>query len=184
MDMDMDMDNIICDCAFPAILRDTKCCEDCEANPNHGQEENESMNNKYYYFSCNCALPELTGSTECCEYCLNNPNRGQELESFTFTTPNCDTVSVPTSTKKMELFETVDLMKSLDYKERFIAEYVQLKIRHDKLYDIIVKYEANKLTFKPQCSLDLLKKQAGAMREYLYYLRVRALLEDIKLPET
>ena len=83
----------------------------------------------------------------------------------------------------MELFETVDLMKSLNYQERFVAEYAQLKIRYDKLCDMLVKYEANKLSFEPKCSLDLLKKQVNAMDEYLHCLRVRALLEDITLPE-
>ena len=94
-----------------------------------------------------------------------------------------DNILNPIATKKMELFETIDLMKSLNYKERFIAEYVQLKIRHDKLCDMIVKYEADKLPFEPKCSFDLLKKQVNAMDEYLHCLRVRALLEDIELPE-
>lgn len=33
----------------------------------------------------------------------------------------------------MELNETVELMNSADYKDRFKAEYFQVKIRHDKL---------------------------------------------------
>ena len=33
----------------------------------------------------------------------------------------------------MELKDTVELMNSKDYKERFKAEYLQAKIRYDKL---------------------------------------------------
>lgn len=43
----------------------------------------------------------------------------------------------------MELKDTIDLMNSSDYKDRFKAEYWQAKIRYDKLDDITVKYEAN-----------------------------------------
>lgn len=128
-----------------------------------------------YNIICDCALPAILGDTKCCENCLNNPNH-----------ETVDNIPNPIATKKMELFETADLMKSLNYKERFIAEYVQLKIRHDKLCNMLVmlvKYEANRLAFEPKCSLDLLKNQVNAMEEYLHCLRVRALLEDIELPE-
>lgn len=33
----------------------------------------------------------------------------------------------------MELNETVELMNSADYKDRFKGEYFQVKVRHDKL---------------------------------------------------
>lgn len=33
----------------------------------------------------------------------------------------------------MELKDTIELMNSTDYKERFRAEYYQTKIRYDKL---------------------------------------------------
>lgn len=36
----------------------------------------------------------------------------------------------------MELKDTISLMTSADYKERFIAEYLQLKIRYNKLLNI------------------------------------------------
>lgn len=34
----------------------------------------------------------------------------------------------------MELKDTIELMNSSDYKERFKAEYLQVKIRYDKLH--------------------------------------------------
>ena len=70
----------------------------------------------------------------------------------------------------MELLDTVELMVSDDYKNRMKAEYLQTKIRYDKLHKMIVKYESNTLDFEPSCSLDLLKKQASAMGQYLYCL--------------
>lgn len=81
----------------------------------------------------------------------------------------------------MELKDTIALMQSEDYKERFQAEYYQTKIRYEKLHAMIVKYEAGVLTFTPSCSLELLKKQASAMGNYLYTLEVRARIEGITL---
>ena len=81
----------------------------------------------------------------------------------------------------MELLDTVELMVSDDYKNRMKAEYLQTKIRYDKLHKMIVKYESNTLDFEPSCSLDLLKKQASAMAQYLYYLECRAEIEGIEL---
>ena len=81
----------------------------------------------------------------------------------------------------MELLDTVELMVSDNYKNRMKAEYLQTKIRYDKLHKMIVKYESNTLNFEPSCSLELLKKQANAMGQYLYYLECRAEIEGIEL---
>ena len=81
----------------------------------------------------------------------------------------------------MELEDTTELMKSSNYKERFKAEYLQTKIRYDKLHKMIVKYEANALDFEPSCPLELLKKQASFMGQYLYMLEVRAEIEKVNL---
>ena len=80
-----------------------------------------------------------------------------------------------------ELSETIEKMKSANYRDRFIAEYEQTKIRYNKLHKLIVQYEANTLFFKPTCDIELLKKQANAMGSYLYCLEVRAELEGIIL---
>ena len=80
-----------------------------------------------------------------------------------------------------DLSSTVRLMESNDYKDRFLAEYVQTKIRYEKLHKMIVKYEAGKLDFTPICSLELLKKQASAMGNYLYILEMRAEIEGVDL---
>ena len=38
----------------------------------------------------------------------------------------------------MELKDTIELMNSNDYKERFKAEYLQAKIRYDKLEKMLI----------------------------------------------
>ena len=43
--------------------------------------------------------------------------------------------------KKLELKDTIALMTSSDYKQRFIAEYWQTKIRYEKLKDFCNKIE-------------------------------------------
>ena len=80
-----------------------------------------------------------------------------------------------------DLTGTISLMQSDDYRERFIAEYLQTKIRYDKLHKMIVKHEANTLNFEPNCPIELLMKQAEYMGKYLYMLEVRAEIENIVL---
>lgn len=81
----------------------------------------------------------------------------------------------------MELKDTIEMMNSPDYKERFKAEYHQLKIRYDKLDAMTVKYEAGTLNFTPNCSLELLKQQKMHMGCYLRCLKIRAEIEGIEL---
>lgn len=81
----------------------------------------------------------------------------------------------------MELKNTIEMMNSADYKERFRAEYHQTKIRYEKLHKMTVKYEAGTLNFTPTCSLELLKKQKSFMGQYLNCLEVRAEIEGIEL---
>ena len=81
-----------------------------------------------------------------------------------------------------ELKETVNLMESGDYKERFIAEYVQLKIRTLKLLKIVKSYFNDDVKPKLDCPIGLLQ-QLNAMGTYLDTLRERAAIEEIELPE-
>lgn len=81
----------------------------------------------------------------------------------------------------MKLNETVEMMESKDYKERFIAEYIQLKIRMDALAGMLIKMENNMLDFTPKCSYDLLNGQLKAMNLYVEYLKERAEIEKIDL---
>lgn len=81
----------------------------------------------------------------------------------------------------MELKDTVELMNSADYRDRFKAEYYQTKIRYDKLHRMVIAYEAGTLDFKPKCSLNVLKRQKRYMGNYLYQLELRAEVEGIAL---
>lgn len=83
----------------------------------------------------------------------------------------------------MELKETIKLMNSEDYKDRFKAEYLQAKIRYDKLDAMTVKYEAGTLDFTPDCPLELLKEQKSYMGNYIRCLKIRAEIEGIQLQE-
>lgn len=81
-----------------------------------------------------------------------------------------------------ELKDTVPMMISDDYKERFVAEYAQLKIRYKKLYAVLEKYAADKLDFKPTCPIEILYEQLDHMEAYLEILKIRAKYEDVELP--
>ena len=81
----------------------------------------------------------------------------------------------------MELKDTIEMMQSDDYKERFKAEYQQVKISYDKLDEMTVKYEAGTLPFTPNCSLELLKQQKMFIGNYIRTLKIRAEIEGIEL---
>lgn len=80
-----------------------------------------------------------------------------------------------------ELKDTIELMNSSDYKDRFKAEYYQLKIIYTKLHAMLVKLEAGTLDFTPSSSRVILLEQQRYMSEYLRCLEVRAELEGISL---
>ena len=79
----------------------------------------------------------------------------------------------------MNLKDTVELMISSDYNNRFTAEYCQLDIRIKKLQDMLKKYRNNQLDFVPSCSYELLSKQLEAMIQYRNCLLERSIIEDI-----
>ena len=81
----------------------------------------------------------------------------------------------------MELKDTVELMNSDDYKDRFKAEYYQTKIRYDKLDAMTIKWEAGTLDFTPTCPEDILLEQKKNMGYYLRSLKIRAEIEGIEL---
>lgn len=81
----------------------------------------------------------------------------------------------------MELKDTVGMMLSDDYKERFKAEYWQLKIRYEKLKDMLDRWENKQLLFKPDCPRSFYNLQTKAMFDYLALLEARALIEGIEL---
>lgn len=81
----------------------------------------------------------------------------------------------------MELKETIDLMNSDNYKERLKAEYLQVKIRYEKLRKMLVKLDAGTLDFTPKSTKALLLEQKRYMGEYIRCLEVRAEVEGVEL---
>lgn len=83
----------------------------------------------------------------------------------------------------MELMETVEMMSSADYKERFKAEYNQLAIRYYGLKRMIDKWEAGTLPFKPTCPKSTYNMQLAAMENYLAVLEARSVMEAVELDD-
>lgn len=83
------------------------------------------------------------------------------------------------------LEDTSVLMTSEDYKNRFVAEYAQTKIRYEKLKNFCNRIEAAMLTGSKEpdhdCSLELLRSQQRIMGEYLHILEIRAVIEEVEL---
>lgn len=83
----------------------------------------------------------------------------------------------------MELKDTVELMNSPDWKDRFLAEYLQTKIRYEKLHKLIVKRECGKHGFNTPIPFESWKEQAKHMGLYLYELEKQAAIHGIELPD-
>lgn len=81
----------------------------------------------------------------------------------------------------MELRDTVAMMTSEDYKERFKAEYYQLAIRYKKLKAMCDKWDKGELEFNPTCPRSTYNMQMTAMTDLLAVLEARALAEGIEL---
>ena len=79
------------------------------------------------------------------------------------------------------LKDTVELMNSADYKERFIAEYEQLVIRYRGLKNMLDKWDRDELTFEPTCPRSTYNMQIKAMADYIAVLEARAVMEGINL---
>lgn len=79
----------------------------------------------------------------------------------------------------MELKDTINYMISNDYKDRFFAEYAQLRIRYSKLRKLVSDYYNGKLNFETSCPIQLLKAQLDVMKKYLDILEARSTVEEI-----
>ena len=100
----------------------------------------------------------------------------------------------------MELKDTISRMTSEDYIDRFVAEYNQLAIRHNKLKNFCNRIEASRITeydslvnedgerkekviLEPahDCPLETLREQLRIMEAYMHVLELRAIMEGISL---
>lgn len=80
-----------------------------------------------------------------------------------------------------ELRDTIEMMNSGDYKERFKAEYYQVVIRYQKLKSILDKWDDDQLEFTPTCPRSTYNMQITAMTDYIAVLEARAVMEGIEL---
>ena len=76
---------------------------------------------------------------------------------------------------------TSEMMNSKNYKDRFIAEYFQVKIRLDKLKQMLKKWDEDNLDFFPSCPRSTYDMQVEAMTYYQNVLEARAKMENIVL---
>lgn len=89
-----------------------------------------------------------------------------------------------------ELSQTCEMMYSKDYRERFKAEFFQLKIRTEKLENFLAKIKAKyhyeniclaNDKIQHDCDEDLIEEQLIHMKEYLFILKQRAVIENIDI---
>lgn len=83
--------------------------------------------------------------------------------------------------KNEELAKTCEGMVSPDYKERFKAEYIQLRNRLHGLKRMLESWVNGTLSFNPTCARRMYTEQADGMQKYLDVLTERAKIEDIDL---
>ena len=83
--------------------------------------------------------------------------------------------------KNEELAKTCEGMVSPDYKERFKAEYIQLKNRLEGLKRMLDAWDNGTLDFTPTCPRFIYGRQESDMRLYLNDLEERARIEGIEL---
>lgn len=81
----------------------------------------------------------------------------------------------------MKLEDTIDLMLSDNYQDRFLAEFYQIKIRIDGLETMLKKYRNGTLGFTPNCKIETLEEQLRAMIKYENCLVLRAEEENINI---
>lgn len=81
----------------------------------------------------------------------------------------------------MTLKDTVEMMNSDDYKERFKAEYYQLVTRYRSLKSMLTKWDEGTLNFEPTCPRNIYNTQIKAMVDYIEVLEARAIMEGIDL---
>lgn len=81
----------------------------------------------------------------------------------------------------MKLVDTVEMMNSSDYKERFKAEYAQLVIRYYGLRNMLEKWDNGTLEFEPTCPRSTYNLQIKAMTDYIAVLEARSVMENVDL---
>ena len=69
-----------------------------------------------------------------------------------------------------ELRDTIEMMNSGDYKERFKAEYYQVVIRYQKLKSMLDKWDNDQLEFTPTCPRSTYNLSLLRSAYYMYFV--------------
>lgn len=88
------------------------------------------------------------------------------------------------SENKSELFETISLMCSENYNDRFKAEYLQLKTRYLRLMIMLYKWDKGLLDFKPKVNKKVYETQLQSMIEYMTVLQMRSVMEGVDIGDS
>ena len=81
----------------------------------------------------------------------------------------------------LELKDTAAAMYSSLYKDRFFAEYHQLRTRYLKLQKMTNDWDAGILNFTPTCPREVYDRQLKAMEDYMRVLEERSVMEGVEL---
>ena len=128
-------------------------------------------------------------NTEIATMRLSNENSNMDNSVYYGDTEKLKAISNPKNETNI-LEDTIPDMVSDNYKDRFIAEYWQTKIRYERLKKLTTKAEAAELTNAGEISgvskidgtpVRLLRDQQHFMGEYLHILEVRAVIENIDI---
>lgn len=77
--------------------------------------------------------------------------------------------------------DTARLMQSPSWRDRFLAEYIQVTIRKDALARFVEREMTSDIPAVPSEAMELMKRQFSVMTEYQEILRRRAALEQIEI---
>ena len=77
--------------------------------------------------------------------------------------------------------DTARLMQSPSWRDRFLAEYIQVTIRKDALARFVEREMASDIPAVASEAMELMKHQFSVMTEYQEILRRRAALEQIEI---
>ena len=77
--------------------------------------------------------------------------------------------------------DTARLMQSLSWRDRFLAEYIQVTIRKDALARFVEREMTSDIPAVASEAMELMKHQFSVMTEYQEILKERAKIEKIEL---
>lgn len=127
-----------------------------------------------------CKELEYYPDVKCCFNCSKNTSICEVWHSCGRDCPEWEgevkVDGIPT-----ELKDTVDMMLDANYKERFKAEYYQIKIRCEKLKEMMQTWNEGELEFVPRSPKQIFDIQLASMTNYLISLELRAQYEGIVL---